>query len=138
MSDATIDELTEEIAKRRRAVARLEELEAELHSLEHAREILKAKREAKVLPASPIEIPLRKMTQTQAMIALARLQGGLLRVQPVKRILLQAGKIANPKNATNIMYTLIRRSDAFDHVSAGVYRLKDYDPNINGQDAPSA
>ncbi len=78
---------------------------------------------------------LKGMTQINALVAIARKGGGQLRANEAKRLMLQAGLISNPANAASIVYTLIKRSERFDRVEAGVYKLQ---PRRRGQPARPA
>jgi len=66
---------------------------------------------------------LRGMTQIAALRKIAEHGGGQLRTADAKRLFLQAGLIKTPKNANNILFTLINRSPLFERVEPGVYRL---------------
>src|SRR6266849_8810262 len=50
---------------------------------------------------------LRKMTHRQAVVALALHNGGTLRAQDAKRILIQAGVMSDTKNSTNMTHNAI-------------------------------
>lgn len=81
--------------------------------------------------AEPIDSRgLKGKTQIEALEIIAKKDDGLLRANEAKRLLLEAGLIRTPKNAASIVYTLIKRSDKFDWVSKGVYRLRNYHPNV--------
>lgn len=64
-----------------------------------------------------------KMTQIDALMAIANASNGSFKVQNAKRLMLEAGLIANPKNADSIIYTLIARSGEFEKVKPGEYKL---------------
>lgn len=68
-------------------------------------------------------VGLRGMTQLQALKKIAEHSGGTLRTALAKRLLIQAGLISNPKNANNIIFSVIHRSEAFERTDPGVYRL---------------
>jgi len=67
---------------------------------------------------------LRGMKQLDALRKIAQQGGGTLQTTTAKRLLLQAGLIKNPKNANNILFSVINRSGLFERVEPGVYRLK--------------
>jgi hypothetical protein len=71
---------------------------------------------------------LRGLTQVQALTKIAENNGGILQSAHAKTLLLQAGLIRNPKNAANILFSVIQRSEKFERVSPGVYRLIGYNP----------
>lgn len=66
---------------------------------------------------------LKGLTQEQALVKIARANGGKFLVAVAKRLLLAAGLIANPKNASNIIYNVIARSEKFHRLKAGEYQL---------------
>jgi hypothetical protein len=75
--------------------------------------------------------PLRKirnMTQTQAVVEIAKFNGGTITSLEVKPILIAARLMKNTKNAAHMVNGVIARSEAFDRVKRGVYRLKEADP----------
>ena len=81
-------------------------------------------------PASLLEtssIPYLKvkgMTQLQAIIALAKYNGGTVKAQDAKKLLLSSGLMKKTKNSTNIVHSTIIRSEKFERIGAGEYRLK--------------
>lgn len=68
---------------------------------------------------------LKSMTQIQAMVKLAERNHGKISVKGVKRIFLSIGLIKNPKNANNIIFNAIQRSERFQRVAPGTYELID-------------
>jgi len=71
--------------------------------------------------------PLRKiknMTQTQALIEIAKYNGGTITSLEVKPILIAAKLMKNTKNAAHMVNGAIARSGAFDRTGRGKYRLK--------------
>jgi hypothetical protein len=72
---------------------------------------------------------LRGMTQIQAVKRIAEHNGGLLHTAEAKVILLQAGLIKTPKNANNILFSVIQRSGQFVRVQPGTYRLASNKPD---------
>jgi hypothetical protein len=71
---------------------------------------------------------LRGMTQVEALTKIAEHNGGQIQTLVVKKMLLQAGLIKNPKNANNILFSVIQRSGKFERVDHGVYRLIGHKP----------
>ena len=74
-------------------------------------------------PANSIMENLRGKTQPEALTMIASANNGMLKVKEAKRLMLEAGLISNPKNASSIMYTLIGRMSNFEKVGRGEYRL---------------
>lgn len=67
---------------------------------------------------------LQGMTQLAALKKIAEHHGGVLKTSVAKRIMNQAHLIQNPKNANNIIFSVIHRSNnVFERVGPGVYRL---------------
>jgi hypothetical protein len=66
---------------------------------------------------------LRGLRQVDALTKIAQQGGGQFETTVAKKLLLQAGLISNPKNANNILFSVIQRSGKFEKVDRGVYRL---------------
>jgi hypothetical protein len=79
-------------------------------------------------PSSIDVASLRGMTQVEALTKIAEHNGGQIQTLVVKKMLLQAGLIKNPKNANNILFSVIQRSGKFERVDHGVYRLIGHKP----------
>jgi len=71
---------------------------------------------------------LQNLTQAQALKKIALQGGGTFATTAAKQLLLKAGLIKSPKNANNILFSVINRSGLFDRVTPGVYRLKSDKP----------
>lgn len=76
---------------------------------------------------------LRGLTQTQAIEAIAMSNGGFVKAQEAKRLMIKAGIMKPTKNATNMTYSVIRRSDLFERVGPGKYRLKGFKQADEGE-----
>jgi hypothetical protein len=63
------------------------------------------------------------MKQVEALTKIAEHGGGQFHTTAAKKLLLQAGLIKNPKNANNILFSVIQRSGKFERVEPGLYRL---------------
>lgn len=74
---------------------------------------------ARIEPAS-----LKGLTQEQALVRIAKANDGAFHVKTARRLLLAAGLISNPKNASNIIYNVIARSGKFIRKTAGEYELR--------------
>ena len=70
---------------------------------------------------------LRGMTQTSAVITIAKFGGGVVRAQEAKRLMIKAGIMSATKNATNMTHNVISRSGVFERIAPGEYRLKGTD-----------
>lgn len=68
---------------------------------------------------------VKGLTQEKALIRLAKANGGRFKLAVARNLLLKAGLISNKKNATNIIFTVIQRSDKFERVARGEYGLKE-------------
>ena len=106
----------------------LEEIDRQLHAVATTLELLRKETSPKVgSVASEQEIlaELRtKKTQVPALIAIARHNGGILLTKDAKYLLQRAGLMKVTKNASNILYNVINRSERFDNIGPGKYRLK--------------
>jgi hypothetical protein len=82
-------------------------------------------------PTAPYRVPthsvdvasLRGMKQVEALRMIAEHGGGIVETSAAKRLFVQAGLIKTPKNANNILFSVIQRSGIFERVDKGVYRL---------------
>jgi hypothetical protein len=71
-----------------------------------------------------VQSEYKGLTQVQALEKIARENHGRFTMRDAKRILLAAGLIKNPKNASNILFSAIQRSDKFSRVAPGEYEIK--------------
>lgn len=120
-----LDEISTMIAERRKeariVLERVEEIQQEIRALEQAAGMFRLKHS---IDESIDPQELKGKTQMAALIAIARKGNGQFKANEAKRLLVQAGLISNPKNAASIVYTLIKRSERFERVAPGVYRLR--------------
>lgn len=71
--------------------------------------------------------PLRKirnLTQTQALIEIAKYNGGTIASLDARPILIAAKLMKNTKNAAHMINGAIARAGVFERISRGKYRLK--------------
>jgi hypothetical protein len=139
--DFVIEYLTEYkkelVEKRARLMLPLQELDQEIeHLTATMRSLQKPKKTENA--ASPVDFPigqLRKLTQVQALVVIAKHYNGIIRAQEAKRLLIKAGVMRETKNSTNIIHAVILRSEKFERVRPGEYRLKE--PNLTLEVADS-
>lgn len=74
-------------------------------------------------PSSALGITLSGMTQLEALIAIAKANGGILSVRQARRQMEKAGLFKNPDNASSIIFTAIARSKKFERIGSGKYKL---------------
>jgi hypothetical protein len=67
---------------------------------------------------------LKGLNHADAVVAIAKHNGGIVRTQEAKRIMIKAGIMSRTKNSTNMAHNAIKRSERFEKVSPGEYRLK--------------
>jgi hypothetical protein len=68
----------------------------------------------------------KKKTQLQALVAIARRNSGILYTKGAKELLMRSGLMkVSTKNGSNILYNVINRSERFENVGVGKYRLKE-------------
>jgi hypothetical protein len=72
----------------------------------------------------PLE-KLRGLSQTQAVIAIARHNGGVIKAQDAKRIMIQAKVMRDTQNSTNMTHNAILQSEKFERIGRGEFRLKE-------------
>jgi hypothetical protein len=74
-----------------------------------------------------IGFPLRKikhMSQAQALLEIAKYNGGTIKSLEVKAILIAAKLMKPSKNAAGMVNGVITRSEAFERIGRGEYRLR--------------
>ena len=125
------------IEHRKQLSASVEEMEEEIeHVSATIASLQKRAANAPITPAplpalrpSPVEsmpiAKLRGLTQVQALVTIARHNEGIVRAQEAKRLLIRAGVMRETKNSTNIIHAVILRSEKFDRVRPGEYRLRE-------------
>ncbi len=125
-------------AKRSRVVQEvdkeIENVQATIASLKNTS--LSAERLGDLFVSEPVisEFPLakiRNMTQVQALVTIAKHNNGIIRAQEAKRLLIRAGVMRQTKNSTNIIHAVIVRSEKFEKVKPGEYRLKEFSPKAD-------
>jgi hypothetical protein len=125
--DQTIQSLTQkkkELTERREKLMRpVQELDRELAALTLSIAVFLRDE----TPAEPSGFPLRRLrnlTQTQAVVEIAKYNGGSIKSLEIKPILIAAKLMKNSKNAAHMVNGVIARSEAFERVRRGEYRLK--------------
>jgi hypothetical protein len=115
-------ELTE---KREKLMRPVQELDKELAALAATLSIALRDDTSAMLEADGFPLrKIRNMTQTQALIEIAKYNGGTIRSLEVKPILIAAKLMKNTKNAAHMVNGAIARSGAFERTGRGEYRLK--------------
>ena len=126
-----VHELRERLkAKRDSLSSNLAKVEEELLAVSKTLDLLEEKR-TRISPGQRINLGVRPeelngMTQLQAVIHIALKNNGLLKVSPVRRLLVQSGLLGSGKNASRILYSAIDRSGKFESVKRGEYQLAEY------------
>jgi hypothetical protein len=64
------------------------------------------------------------LSHSDAVIVLAKSNGGIIRTQDAKRLMIKAGIMSQTKNSTNMAHNAINRTGRFERISPGEYRLK--------------
>jgi hypothetical protein len=141
-TNSFLDEIAAMIAQRRQKmqglVSELNSLEAEVAALQQAETLYKNEHSISE-GVDPSE--LKGKSQLSAMILIAQRNDGILNMVEAKRKLIQAGVAKNSKNTLSILYNVLGRSDRFEKVSPGVYRLRENRPaayeNVNRPALPA-
>jgi hypothetical protein len=131
--DVTVKYLTEHrknlLEKREMMYKPLQDLDRQIEHVDATlRSIQKVGPPAGFTATITVDFPigkLRKLTQVQALTVIAKHYGGTFRAQEAKRLLIKAGVMRETKNSTNTIHAVIRRSEKFDPVRPGEYRLKE-------------
>jgi hypothetical protein len=126
-----IEHRKELLEKRERLMRPIQELDQEiehvtatLRSISPPTRVVAAQHRTEEFPIGK----LRKLTQVQALVVIAKEMNGVIRAQEAKRLLIKAGVMRETKNSTNIIHAVILRSDKFERVRPGEYRLKETVP----------
>jgi hypothetical protein len=130
--DITLDYLTEHkknlLTRRERLMLPLQEVDQEIeHVTATIRSLQKPPQPASFTATLVVDFPigkLRKLTQVQALTVIAKHYGGTFKAQEAKRLLIKAGVMRETKNSTNVIHAVIIRSEKFERVRPGEYRLK--------------
>lgn len=113
------------LERRERLMRPVQELDQEI---EHVTATLRSIQKTNTLSFPKEELfpiaKLRKLTQVQALVVIAKHNEGIVRAQEAKRLLIKAGVMRQTKNSTNIIHAVILRSEKFERVRPGEYRLK--------------
>jgi len=126
--DVLTDHRKELLAKRERLIIPLQELDQEIEHVTATLRSLSAPTRVVAIQSRTEEFPigkLRKLTQVQALVVIAKEMNGVIRAQDAKRLLIKAGVMRETKNSTNIIHAVILRSGKFERVRPGEYRLKE-------------
>ena len=67
---------------------------------------------------------LRGMTHKQAVVSIAKHNGGTIRAQEAKRLMIQAGIMRETKNSTRMVHNAIISTGRFDRIAPGEFRLR--------------
>lgn len=78
---------------------------------------------------------LKGLSHEAAAIAIAKYNGGIVRTQEAKRLMIKAGIMSVTKNSTNMAHNAINRSGKFERISPGEYRLKECIPLVSARPA---
>lgn len=124
--------------ERREVCQRLAELDEQVKAVETTISLIKHngnQAEAKTYDALIEKLKEDKnqgKTQMDALITTASAIGnkGAFKVRDAKRVMISAGLIKNPKNADSVIYALIDRSDRFEKVRPGQYKLIEAQQNL--------
>ncbi|HEY6765450.1 MAG TPA: hypothetical protein VI386_11805 [Candidatus Sulfotelmatobacter sp.] len=114
------------LEKRERLYRPLQEIDQEIEHVDGTLRSLQ-KPAVSVTASISFDFPigkLRKLTQVQALTVIAKHYGGTFKAQEAKRLLIKAGVMRETKNSTNIIHAVIVRSDKFEKVRPGEYKLK--------------
>jgi hypothetical protein len=113
------------LAKRERLLLPIQEIDQDIEHITATLRSLQSpeKAELQSLNDFPIE-KLRHLTQVQALLVIAKHNNGFVRAQEAKRLLIRAGVMRETKNSTNIIHSVILRSEKFERVRPGEYKLK--------------
>lgn len=73
-------------------------------------------------------LSLAGKTHLEALVEIAKANGGLLVVKMARRLMTRANMFTNPKNASSVLFTAISRSGKFQSIGKGKYELIEQKP----------
>lgn len=120
------------LAQREKLLLPLRELDKDIERISEALAV--------VLRNEPVQenalgFPIKKLkglTQTQAVIEIAKYNGGIVKTAEAKPILIGAGIMRHTKNSSRMIQGVIARSELFDRIGRGEYRLRELSPTSKG------
>jgi hypothetical protein len=105
----------------------LTELKRQLESVETTCKLLKEQESGgkafMQLAGSIFASDLKGLTQLEALTKIAKANNNRLKLITAKDLLLRAGVTKSRKNANNIIFNVIKRSELFKRVAPGEYEL---------------
>jgi len=118
-------ELRKSLTERRDAlVSKLRLMEQQLQSVNTTIDLLGIGSFQLDLSDSLQNLPdLKGLTQLEALIKLAQANNNHLKMTTARMALLKTGLCMSPKNAYNIIFNVIKRSEKFKKISPGEYEL---------------
>ena len=142
VSFETLTELAKKMmAKRDRAKQHLADLEKELDALTITLRLLRANKLAPEAELSFVNVPaseLKGKKLEDALVFIAERNGNTLRVRYAKKALIEA-LVVSEKNAAASIYTAIARSERWEKIDSGFYKLLPVEttgsPSINKANA---
>ena len=81
-----------------------------------------------VSPHHGEELKLRGLTHKQAVVAIAKSNGGRIRSLDAKKLMIRAGIMSETPNASRMVHNAIKGSGLFVSISPGIYRLAENTP----------
>lgn len=142
-AETTINELTNLVSKLRNQRTliqkQLADLDEQIHAVEHTTRLLSLDGKVGITNSeSAIVLELHGKTHLGALEYIASKNNNIVKVTDAKRLMIQAGLIKNAKNALSMLYTVIARSEKFERINPGEYKLVDSQQNlaVNTDDVP--
>jgi hypothetical protein len=124
-----LTQLKREMGLQREQLLRpVQALDKKLSGITAALAVLLEEPKKELAPAGMSDFPLAKLkhlSHRQAVIVLARHNGGTIKAQDARRILIQSGIMSDTKNSTNMAHNAILQSGAFERIGRGEFRLKE-------------
>ena len=122
-------EILHRLKKRKEALqVEIEQVDKDIESVNHTMRLVRTKLDRAALSdltetVQPSYSDLQGKTQSEALIGIARNNGGRLKISDAKEILIRVGLIKKPKHAWTIVYNAVNRDSRFTKTGKGEYRL---------------
>jgi hypothetical protein len=100
--------------------------------------ILRDDKKEKPTSGFPVTV-LHGLTYAQCVASIARHQGGTVKAQDAKRIMIEAKVMPDTKNSTHMVHNAILQSGQFVRIGRGEFRLKEaIAPRVFGNSSPES
>lgn len=120
---AELEKMRKPLAQREAALLHIQGLIAYYQTTPESRTVEPEEAIGEVMVTIPTS-KLKGLSHSEAVVAIAKYNGGIVRTQEAKRLMIKAGIMKDTENSTNMAHNAINRIDKFERIGPGEYRLK--------------